>query len=182
MQFEEKHPDASSQLLERFFTGLSEYTFYSQLGCTDTELVCYVSDLLVRFTKSESLNRIGQWNGLRAPQVVALLTQSQTESGVDRRELHRHIGDFTLFWTGLYPESLQRLKRDHSDCFLEFCLEGKRAYGIASEISKGTDEERPPTNDLLHRLSQQFDLCAEGLREIRRQWEGPSDGSKALLV
>ena len=36
--------DSSNRLLERFFTGLSEYAFDSQLGVTDTEQVTYVSN------------------------------------------------------------------------------------------------------------------------------------------
>ena len=27
-----------------------------------------------------------------------------------RREVHRHIGDFTLFWTGVYPEALREMQ------------------------------------------------------------------------
>ena len=27
-----------------------------------------------------------------------------------RRECHRHVGDFTLFWTGVYPEAIGKLQ------------------------------------------------------------------------
>ena len=54
MQFENDANDHSiNHTLERFFAGLSEYAFHSQLGIADTELVNYVSKLLVRFTKTE---------------------------------------------------------------------------------------------------------------------------------
>ncbi len=42
--------EGASDTLERFFSGLSEYVFHSQLGVVDTQLVDYVSDLLVRFS------------------------------------------------------------------------------------------------------------------------------------
>ena len=54
MKFENDANDHSiNHTLERFFAGLSEYAFHSQLGVADTELVNYVSKLLVRFTKTD---------------------------------------------------------------------------------------------------------------------------------
>ena len=87
-----------------------------------------------------------------------------------RRAVHRHIGDFALFWSGVYPEALRHLqggaKKDH---FIDYCAQGKRAYFIASTIETDDDEGAPP--HVLERLSQQFEMCAYGLREVRRQWE-----------
>ncbi len=38
--------DDSEKTLDRFFTGLSEHVFHSQLGVVDTEIVDYISRLL----------------------------------------------------------------------------------------------------------------------------------------
>jgi hypothetical protein len=172
---------SSNHLLERFFSGLSEYAFYSQLGVTDTELVNYVSNLLIRFTKTDSLHRIRQLNGRRATEVVSMMTEAQHRIGVAKREVHRHIGDFTLFWTGLYPESLRSLQTsDKSDQFVSYCQEGKKAYEIASEIDADSETEVP--NTLLHRLSEQFEMCAYGLREIRRQWEESPSSDGPIII
>lgn len=81
MQFESDASSPSSKLLERFFTGLSEYAFYSQLGVTDTELVTYVSNLLIRFTKTDALHRIRQLNGRRATEVVTMMAECSIASG-----------------------------------------------------------------------------------------------------
>jgi hypothetical protein len=178
MEFEHNHQhNAHGFLLERFFAGLSEHAFHSQLGITDTELVDYISQLLVRFTKTDAMLRVRQLNGKPATEVVTMMAEAQRRIGVAKREVHRHIGDFTLFWTGLYPESIRGLVTDDkTDCFSSFCQEGKRAYEIASEIE--SDELSNVPCDLLHRLSEQFDMCIYGLREIRRQWEEPpKDGS-----
>ena len=173
--------DSSNRLLERFFTGLSEYAFYSQLGVTDTELVNYVSNLLIRFTKTDALHRIRQLNGRRATEVVTLMAESQHRIGLAKREIHRHIGDFTLFWTGLYPESLRGLQAvEKPDQFVSYCYEGKKAYEIASEIDADEPDEIP--NSLLHRLSEQFEMCAYGLREIRRQWEEGAGPQGAIIA
>jgi hypothetical protein len=91
-----------------------------------------------------------------------------------KREVHRHIGDFTLFWTGLYPEALRESAGPgQRDQFASFCHQGKRAYEIASEIEP--DSEMLTSSSLLKRMSAQFEMCAYGLREVRRQWESPDD-------
>ncbi|MFN6129392.1 MAG: hypothetical protein ACK57G_05810 [Planctomycetota bacterium] len=169
------------EVLEKYFAGLSEYTFFTQLGVADTQLVQYISKLLVRFTKTDAMLRIRKLNGRPATEVVTMMTEAQQRIGLAKREVHRHIGDFTLFWTGLYPESLRSLQgANRSDQFVSYCQQGKLAYEIASEIEDEANEEAP--SELLHRLSRQFDLCAYGLREVRRQWEeGVSDSGPILI-
>jgi hypothetical protein len=175
-------PTAPGKTLERFFSGISEYIFHSRLGIADTELVTYLSDLLIRFTKMDTLHRIRQPNGTPATEVVGMLAESQQRIGSAKREAHRHIGDFALFWTGLYPESLRELQGpDRRDQFLNYCDQGKRAYGIASEIAPDSDVMTP--SSLLKRLSEQFEMCAYGLREVRRQWESPeSDSTQGTIL
>jgi hypothetical protein len=155
--------------LERFFSGLSEYVFFSQLGVADTELVDYISDLLVRFSRLEALHRVRHLDGRRATEVVSMVIEAEQRLGEARREVHRHIGDYTLFWTGVYPEALRELQTsDSRDQFINYCAQGKRAYRIASDIAA---DARQVSAGLLMRLSDRFEMCAYGLREIRREWE-----------
>lgn len=159
--------------LNRFFVGLSEYVFHSQLGVVDTELVDYVSQLLIRFTRVDGLQRVRMLDGRPATEVVAMVAEAQQRLGEAKREVHRHIGDFTLFWSGLYPEALRQMQgKESTDQFLNYCAQGKRAYRIASTIAS---DERATPSELLRRMSEQFDLCAYGLREIRREWERRDD-------
>lgn len=171
-------PSDSTSSLNRFFVGMSEYVFHSQLGVVDTQLVDYVSQLLVRFTRVEALQRVRRPDGKPAGEVIAMVAEAEQRIGEARREVHRHIGDYTLFWSGLYPEALRQMKsRDSADQFIDYCAQGKRAYRIASSIH---GDDRTASNELLKRMSDQFDLCAYGLREIRREWERRDD-SGALL-
>lgn len=167
--------------LERFFRGLVESIFHGHLGVADVDLVDYLSDLLMRFLRTEALYGIRRETGRPATEVVQMLCEADRRIGLAKREVHRHIGDFTLFWSGVYPESLRRLQSPHRpDGFLDYCDQGKRAYRIASEIEP--DRENTPS-DLLVRLSEQFEMCAFGFREIRRQWEeGDDPNSDQLLV
>lgn len=162
--------------LRRFFAGMSEYIFHSKMGVADIEMVDYLSDLLVRFTKTDAMHRIRQLNGRPATEVFSMMVEAQQRIGQAKRDIHRHIGDFTLFWTGMYPESLRESGTGGvHDRFVSYCHQGKRAYEIASEIE--SDRQEAPCS-LLRRLSHQFEMCAYGLTEIRREWErGGGDDS-----
>jgi hypothetical protein len=94
--------------------------------------------------------------------------------------VHRHIGDFTLFWTGVYPEVVEGM-RYGKDALLDYQQQGKRAYWIASTIPVEEKVEAAPA-DILKRLSEQFDLCVYGLGEVRRQWEQRGDADAPLLL
>jgi hypothetical protein len=148
------------------------------LGVADVQLVDYLSDLLLRFVRTDAMHRVRRASGKPATEVVQMLSEADKRIGLARREVHRHIGDFTLFWSGMYPESLRKLQSTASaDGFLDYCSQGKRAYRIAAQIEGG---DGPPPCELLLRLSEQFELCAYGLREVRREWEN-GDGADGML-
>jgi hypothetical protein len=56
---------------------------------------------------------------------------------------------------------------------VDYFTEGKRSYWIASTIE--TEQPDKPSAEVLERLSRQFELCAYGLREVRRSWEQRDD-------
>lgn len=172
---------AKSGLLGRYFTGLCEYIFESKLGVADPPLVDYISDLMLRFARLDTVHRVRDLAGRPAVEVVDMLAEAESRVGLARRDVHRHIGDVTLFWTGVYPESLPRLRSaETKDYFVDYCAQGKRAYFIASTIDTDRKEDAP--NELLIRLSSQFELCAYGLGEVRREWERRDDEEARGLV
>jgi hypothetical protein len=102
-----------------------------------------------------------------------MVAEAESASDVERRrECLRHVGDYTLFWTGVYPEALSRLQSiESSDHLISYQLQGKRSYYLASTL--GSDE-----SPLLRRLSDEFELCAFGLSRVRREWEkGEMEGN-----
>lgn len=163
-----------SEPLRRYFAGLTENTFHVQLGVVDPPLIDYLSDLLARFVRSDAIYRIRNLVGQPVQQVAEMLCEAEQRVGEARRDVHQHVGDFTLFWTGVFPEMLRRMQDRHtSDHLLDYCVQGKRAYWIASTIA--ADPEGAPA-EILERLSRNFELCAYGLREVRREWESRPDG------
>lgn len=174
----ENEPNDTSTI-KRYFSGLTENVFFSQLGVADTEITEYLASLLVRSVRTSTLHRFRTLRGKPTTELTTLLVEAKNRVGEAKRDIHCHIGDFTLFWSGLYPEALRSNPSESHNQFSDYCQEGKKAYEIASQIET---DEKPPTNSLLERLSEQFDLCAYGLREIRRAWEDGSDGDKKVLL
>jgi hypothetical protein len=173
------HQENRITAIRRFFAGLTEYAFESRLGVADPPLVDYIAELLVRFVRSDDLYPVRSVRGQRLVQVTDMLAEAQHREGSARQQVHRHIGDFTLFWTGVYPEVVDTLRRGNKDALIDYQQQGKRAYWIASTIP--VEKETPPA-DVLKRLSEQFELCVYGLGEVRRQWEQQSGDSDAPLL
>jgi hypothetical protein len=157
--------------VRRYFAGLTEQAFIENVGMADPTLIDYLSILLSRFVHLDALQRLHSQTGKRLEEVAEMLLEAEAMPPESRtsREVHRHIGDYTLFWTGVYPEALKRLrdswKKDH---FIDYCQQGKRSYLIASTYESDPYKEEAP---VLRRLSEQFELCAFGLTQVRREWE-----------
>lgn len=169
--------------LRDFFAGVAEYAFQTRVGIADPPLIDYITDLLTRFIRCDALYNVRDLGGRRLGEVGLMLAEAEARIGDARREVHRHIGDFTLFWTGVYPEalghSLRGTRAMRGDRFVDYCTHGKRAYYIASTIPTEEDDVH---NELLERLSQEFELCAYGLNEVRKEWERRDPDAEWKLV
>jgi hypothetical protein len=157
----ESHP------LHRLFRGFTEQTFMAELGIGDPRLVGYVANLLACFVPNDAIWRLRDAHGRRLKEVASMVAEAEAAGDDDRRrDCHRHVGDFTLFWTGVYPEALGKMRgADSADSLIDFQQQGKRSYYVASTLERG--EEAP----VLRRLSHEFELCAFGLSRVRREWE-----------
>jgi hypothetical protein len=157
--------------LRKMFTGLVEQVFMADLGICDTRLTEYLSALLADFVHVDAIFRLHRVDGEVIREVSRAEAEAYLGSEIDgtsrRRVINRYIGDFTLFWTGVYPESL-RARRCGVDRLHEYLLQGRRSYGIASELS--TERAEPPA-DLLRQLSEEFERCVHGLSLVREGWE-----------
>lgn len=171
--------DAAASTIERFFRGISEFIFHTKLGVVDVQLVDYVSDLMLRFVRVDSLYSLRQSDGMRTKHVVQMVSEADRRIGIAKREVYRQVGDFTLFWSGMYPESLtgKRSETDGPDRLIDYCRQGKRAYAIAAGIDGGAGR---PSSELIHNMSEHFEMCAYGLREVRRHWEDDRESGELL--
>jgi hypothetical protein len=171
-------PDQHS--LRKLFGILTEKNFYERLGWPDAHVIKYVSDLLVDFIHIENVYKLKSSSGKQLKEVAQMLLEGEDQPIVgareQEREVHRHIGDYTLFMMGIFPEYLKRLKSassalgggsgliSHPDVLMDYVKVGKRSYQIVSEFNSGAFREIAP---LFRKLSEHFELCVMGLAYIR---------------
>lgn len=152
----------------------------------DPELTGYLVDLLVDFTHIDRLNAMRKVRGRGLKEIAAMLMVLEDDlpsNPVDRdRTMYRQIGDFTLFWAGVYPEHLRRLTEHDEDVLLDYVERGRRSYAIVSDLA---DENDVPPSSLFRHLSEDFEYCLYGLGLVRRGWEHGSStfggGASELL-
>jgi len=166
-------PVPTSHPLRRLFRTLTERTFSQTLGWREADVIGYVSDVLVDFIHTENLYRIRNARGHRVEDVAEMLLEGDVlhrAGSLDReRQVQKHIGDFTLFLTGLFPEYVRRMKTRRilasPDAFLDYMHVGKRAYGVVAAHTEAAHTEAAP---LFRKLSENFELCVYGLGNVRR--------------
>ncbi|MEW6252520.1 MAG: hypothetical protein AB1716_17930 [Planctomycetota bacterium] len=165
-------PAARGNPLRRLFDGLLQQVFTVDLGIGDPTLTDYLGELLFDFVHVDRIYRLRTVDG----EVIRELSRMEAEAvlGPDLREtdrrrlINKYIGDFTLFWTGLYPEHLWPRHQGGVSRFEPYLRQGKRSYGIASELTG--PRERPPAA-VLQQLSEEFECCVHGLHLVRQSWE-----------
>ena len=154
-----------SDSLRRVFAAITEHTFQVELGVADPPMTDYIADLLVRFTRVDAIFRVRDSIGRRLEEVAEMLLEAQACKARPQREIHRHIGDFTLFWAGLYPEALSKLRSpDRKDHLIDYSQQGKESYFIASTFDQEPYVDQAP---LMRQLSDEFEMLKAGLRRVR---------------
>ena len=155
---------AGPEALRQLFAACCEYAFEVELGVADPQLVDYMSEMLVRFVRSEKLAPFRKPDGTPINRIAEMLEEAESREGRPKRELQRHIGDVSLFWTGVYPESLPKIQSiDSPDFLLDVPSQGRRCYRLAAEY----DDETSP---VLLRIAEEYEVCQEGLSIAREAW------------
>jgi hypothetical protein len=84
----------------------------------------------------------------------------------EERKVRRHIGDYALFATGMYPESTHLWKHTGDASFIEMVRTGKESYSIVAAFDLFEYRDEAP---LFARLSHDFERCMHGLKYVREE-------------
>jgi len=153
------------------FKELVERNFHQFAYLEDSAVNAYVAALLLDFVSTENLYRLRDARGRPLEDVGEMLIQSNplldAPSFGHERDVRKHIGDFTLFLTGMFPESIGkwRMRSLRLDSFVDYVKAGKESYHIVAEFNQ---LESPGTAPLFQRLSEEFERCVFGLNMVRR--------------
>jgi hypothetical protein len=161
--------------LHKFFLELVGRHYAEEIGIRDQELVGYVAHLLTEFCDAEQLFKIRSAAGKALTDVGEMLMESNPVYGpapsFDReRQVRKHIGDYTLFFTGMFPESINRLRLRHNrlESFIDWMKAGKESYHIVSTFDCFEYTKVAP---LFERLSDHFEQCVYGLNRVKNELE-----------
>ena len=163
----ESHP------LRQFFTEMVGRHYAEEIGIRDPQLIAYVAHLLTEFCDAEQLFKVHDAANRPIDDVGGMLLESDPVYGpapsFDReRQVRKHIGDFTLFFTGMFPESLNhyRLRRQRMESFVDWMKAGKESYYI---VSKFEYFEYTKVAPLFANLSNHFEQCVYGLNRVKNE-------------
>ena len=137
-------------------------------------MAAYVGDLLIDFVHVDNLYRIRNCRGKRLEEVGELLVESNpilaAPSFEREREVRKHIGDYTLFLTGMFPEYVATLPRRglRLDCLIDYVKAGKESYRIVGAFDQF---EHRQAARLFRRLAEQFEYCVYGLNRVKSDLE-----------
>ncbi len=169
----ETHP------LEPFFQQMVRNSYAGKLGIHDTDINHYVAHLLCEFSESDNLYKVRNESGhpvysLEEMVVAADPVHGTAPSFDAERSVRKHIGDYALFISGMYPESMDPWRRRHGQqSFEELVKVGKESYYIVSQFDIDEYAEEAP---MFARLSEWFDRCIYGLRLMRDDLTGSKPG------
>jgi hypothetical protein len=158
-------------LLPRFFERVTRQSF-RDLALDDPPVVRYLTDLLTRFARSEALYAVHQATARRLATVTESLLAIERVWDLDAPTfdpgeevvLRRHVGDYTLFMTGIFREHVERLAViDYYE------REGRRAYHFVSETTRARGQADAAT---FQRLSARFAEWAGALQYARKVYLG----------
>src|SRR5258705_8337928 len=165
----EAHP------LQQLFVELVGRHYAEEIGIRDPQVISYVAHLLSEFCDAEQLYKIRSTAGKPLGDVGEMLLESDPVYGpapsFDReRQVRKHIGDFTLFFAGMFPERVNqyRLRRQRLEGLVDWMKAGKGSYYI---VSKFEHFEYAKVAPLFANLSRNFEECVYGLNRVKNELE-----------
>jgi hypothetical protein len=156
--------------LRRLFSELLYKHLIRAAQLDDPQISDYIGDLLVNFTHVDNLYRLRNSKGRRLEDVAEMLIASnpllEGRSFEYEREVRKHIGDYTLFLTGLFPEYVAKLNRKpfRMDSLIDYLKAGKESYQVVAAFDQFEYRDVAP---LFRKLSEKFELCVYGLNLIK---------------
>src|SRR4051812_38092364 len=161
----EAHP------LQELFTELVHQHFDRDIGLRDPEMQDYIANVLGEFCEVEQLFKLRTASGRSLDDVGEMLLEADPVYGpapsFDReRQVRKHVGDYILFFSGMFPESINhyRLRRQRLENFVDFIKAGKESYYI---VSKFEFFEYAKVAPLFKHLAEDFESCVYGLNLVK---------------
>src|SRR3954464_7407105 len=164
----DRHP------LRAMFRELIQNRLLGTAQLNDLAVATYIAGLLVDLCHVENLYRIRDSKGKRLEDVGEMMIASnpllEGRSFIYEREVRKHIGDYTLFLAGIFPEYVARIQgqKRRLDSFVDYLKAGKESYSVVAAFDQFEFKHEAP---LFRRLADRFELCVFGLNLVKQDLE-----------
>ncbi len=154
----ENHP------VKQLFRDLTERALI-QIRFRDDDILSYLANLLVDFVYLENLYRPDE-SGRRQEYLFDMLQRANLTEMPEKKARFKHVGDFSLFTLGMFPEHIVRRRNALSaNYYTDF---GRIGYKAAGELE--SDSWRVGT---FRKLVVEFESCVKSLRWVREYATDP---------
>lgn len=138
----------------------------------DTQVSNYIANMLAQFTKSSRLFKIKENEKESHQYIVDMIADSLHSDNHKKFYIYCHIGNYTLFLTGMIPEYIKyryeyKRRPVNKGYYVDF---GKTYYGLASEH---TNARKNRLTGTLSQLSEGFEAVAQILSFMNREYLYP---------
>ncbi|MHC4269587.1 MAG: hypothetical protein ACYSTS_14105 [Planctomycetota bacterium] len=135
----------------------------------DTQVSNYIANMLTQFTESSRLYNVKEGEKKSHQYIVDMIADSIQSDNFKKFYIYCHIGNYTLFLTGMIPEYIKHryecMRRPvDNQYYVGF---GKTYYGLASEH---TNARRNRLTDTLSQLSEGFEAVAQVLSFMNKEY------------
>ena len=161
--------------LRQMFDELIRRRFFGDAQVCDSDIAEYIGALVTEFAHVDTMYKIRNMRGERVTGVAEMLIESNPHldaPSFDReREVRKHVGDFTLFFTGLFPEAVAKLptlRTFSCDKFVDYMKAGKESYNVVAAFNLCEYADQAP---LFRRMSDRFEECVFGLNLVKKDLE-----------
>lgn len=144
----------------------------------DTQVSNYVANMLAQFIESSKLFSMNTDEKKSHQYIVDMITDSLHSDNTEKFNIYCHIGNYTLFLTGMIPEYI-KCRNEYKQIPVDkhhYVGFGKTYYGLASEH---TNARRKRLDGTLSQLSDGFEAVAQVLSFMNRKYLHPEKAGLA---
>ena len=134
-----------------------------------TDVPNYLANMLATFVQTSRLYKMERDDEKQYRYIINMIEKIQRSDSARRFYIYCHIGNYTLFFTGMFQEYLEhkfKYKKTLIDSryYIDF---GKTYFSLASEHDMARQHE---LDDTLHSLSEGFEIITKLLQYMRNEY------------
>ncbi|MBL8087097.1 MAG: hypothetical protein JNM85_03385 [Chthonomonas sp.] len=133
------------------------------------EISAYLTRLLVTFVHTDAIFKIKNREGQTLVSIAEMMAEGDIRANADsferERQVHQHIADVILFWQGVYPQFLNRVRLSNAaDLVCDYPKQARQSYQLVASYE---EHKNSPDAATYYQLAEGFDDYAFCLRVVR---------------